>query len=402
MAGTGVALVDPFSVIRINPASYASMARPAFEVGIASQFIDYRSANNSTRGQRMDILGFTIGVPFGKNNWGIAMGLNPESSVAYSISDTRAMPSGLGNVEYLYSGSGGLNRAFIGLGHAPWQRRDSLGNGSKLSLGANLNYLFGNIENTRKAFYPGNLGYYNTAVVSSTVMRNVGANAGVQFQGDLIKRRTAQDEGLRYIVGFAAELPSDMRLSLNGTVYSFGSGVSGLEFPLDTIGSVTEATGTAGLPVQLSMGFTVYNSRWAMTVEHRRRDWGGLTVDLEGVDVVSQVGDAASYMFGATFRPAGQERGTFWQSTIYRAGFRFTDDYLVVAGEQLQEIGMSFGLSMPVMGSTTRSRLTLGAELGERGKAAEGLIQERYATVFIGISITPDIREQWFKKRRIE
>ena len=81
---------------------------------------------------------------------------------------------------------------------------------------------------------------------------------------------------------------------------------------------------------------------------------------------------------------------------------RYYNDYLVVNDTQLQEIGMSFGVSLPLMGSTTRSRLNLGTELGERGTTANGLIQEHYATVFLGVTITPDLREQWFKKRRIE
>jgi hypothetical protein len=78
------------------------------------------------------------------------------------------------------------------------------------------------------------------------------------------------------------------------------------------------------------------------------------------------------------------------------------EDYLVVKNTQLDEIGMSFGMSLPVMGSSTRSRLNIGAELGERGSLENGLLRERFADVYIGISITPDLREQWFKKRRIE
>jgi hypothetical protein len=52
--------------------------------------------------------------------------------------------------------------------------------------------------------------------------------------------------------------------------------------------------------------------------------------------------------------------------------------------------------------NTTRSRINFGTELGERGTGTNGNVRERFAAVFIGISITPDLREQWFKKRRIE
>ncbi len=402
MAGTGVALTDPFSVIRINPASYASMARPAFEAGIASHFLRFETPEATRRGRRMDILGFSIGIPFGNNRWGLALGMNPESTVGYDLSDVRPLLVGEGDVTFAYSGTGGLNRAFAGIGHTVWQKRDTLGNGSKLSFGANLNYLFGNIQESRRAFYPENQGYYNSAIVSTLILRDPGATAGVQFQGDIVKRKGLEDDGFRYLLGFSAELPSRLNARRSETIYSFIQGSGGIEFPVDTISYVEGAKGHVTLPVQLAMGLTLYNSRWTVTLEHRRRDWDRLAFEVEGVDISNQLGNAATYMIGGALRPAGMDRGNFWSSTIYRAGLRYTDDYLVVAGDQLREIGMSFGLSMPVMGISTRSRLSLGAELGDQGGTGVGAVNVRYATLLIGITVTPDIREQWFKKRRIE
>ena len=81
---------------------------------------------------------------------------------------------------------------------------------------------------------------------------------------------------------------------------------------------------------------------------------------------------------------------------------RYSNDYRVVHGVQLQEIGMGFGIALPVMANATRSRVNFGVELAERGTADQGLLRERSINVFIGVTITPDVREQWFKKRRLE
>jgi hypothetical protein len=116
----------------------------------------------------------------------------------------------------------------------------------------------------------------------------------------------------------------------------------------------------------------------------------------------NDLADLSQLAFGASYRPAGDIGGSFWERTIYRAGIRYLNDYLVVDGQQLSQIGISFGMSLPVMGSSTRSRLNFGMELGERGERSNGLLRERYADLFVGIAITPDLREQWFKKRRIE
>ena len=402
MGGAGVALVDPYSVIRMNPASYTSMVRPAFETGFVGRFLRFDTEEVGQTGRRSNLLGMSLGVPFGNGKWGMALGLNPESQVGYTISDVGQLPGGGGDVTFRYSGTGGLNRAFMGMGRVLHQHRDSLGNGSKLSFGANLNYLFGNIEEARRAFYPSNQSFYNTAVVSTLVLRDPSFNVGVQFQGDLVKRKRLEDDPWHYLIGVAAELPSRLGARRTETVYSFAQGGSGLEFPVDTISFLEGARGSVSLPVQLSIGATLFNTRWAVSLEHRRRDWQQTTFDLEGVDISDQLGLASTTILGGSYRPAGQDRGNFWQRSIYRAGLRYTNDYLVVAGNQLSEIGMSFGLSLPVMGSTTRSRISLGTEVGEQGNTANGSIRERYAAVFIGLTVTPDRREQWFKKRRIE
>jgi hypothetical protein len=395
-------LYEPFSVIQTNPASYASLARPAFETAVVLRAQQFTAGDITRSGRRTDLLGLTFGVPFGNGRWGLALGLNPVSSVRYSISDNVPLAGTGQDVEYEYSGSGGLNRAFGGLAHSIPLSRDTLGNGATLSFGANFNYDFGTIDEVRKAYYPRSTGYVNTLVVNSLSLNGLVMGLGTRLQGDLKPRTSRTDKGLRYMAGVSVELPTDLGARRSASVTSFILGGSGVEFPLDTISIADGTRGNLGLPPLLSLGFTVYNAQWALTMEHRRRDWSRLSVDVEGLDLRSDLGVNASYILGGSYRPAGDGRGTFWTNTVYRAGLRLTDDYLIIGEQQLQEIGMSFGMSLPLMGSTTRSRLNIGAELGQSGSNENGLVQQRFAHVFIGLTITPDLRENWFKKRRIE
>lgn len=402
MGGAGVALHDPYSVIHVNPATYPTLGRPAFETAVVMRGQRYLSGDVSRRGGRTDLLGLTFGVPFGNGRWGVALGLNPVSKVGYEVSDRAALGATGQEVEFRYSGMGGLDRVFVGAGHNILLKRDSIGNGHRLSAGVNFDRLFGTIDEVRKAYYPPTSGYVNTMVLSSLTVGGSVFGVGVQYQGDLIERTRRTDEGLRYIVGASMELPADLGARRTGSVSSFVVGGAGVEFPVDTISWTEGGRGTMGLPPLYVFGISVLNDRWTVTLEHRRRDWRQLRVDVGGFDPHSDLGNNASYILGGSYRPAGETRGTFWTSTLYRAGFRYTNDYLVVAGRQLQEIGMSFGMSLPLMGSTTRSRLNLGAEVGRKGSREEGLIEQRFTHLFIGITITPDLREQWFKKRRIE
>lgn len=402
MGGAGVAVSDPFCVSHINPASYTQLGRPVFETAVVLRGQQYISGDRVQNGHRADLLGLSLGIPFGNGRWGLALGMNPVTDVGYRINDAGTIPGTSSAVRYEYTGSGGLDRAFFGMGVTPVLVKDSLGNGRRLSVGANFNYLFGTIDEIRKAYYPRSTGYVNTLVRSSLTLRDPVVGIGVQYEGDLVKKKQRTDKGLRYMVGASVELPTDLNARRTNLVSSFLLGASGVEFPLDTISLLEGARGTMGLPPLYVLGFTVLNDRWSVTLEHRRRDWRQLKVNVEGYDLGNDLGNNTSTVLGGGFRPAADARGTFWTSTIYRMGFRYTDDYLVVAGEQLQEIGMSFGMCMPLMGSTTRSRLNLGAELGRRGSTKEGLLEQRFAHLFIGLTITPDLREQWFKKRRIE
>ncbi len=402
MGGLGVAVVDPFSTVSINPASYAFLQRPVFETGLVMRSSQYASSATSSNGRRTDLTGLSVGVPFGKGRWGVAVGVNPQSHVGYSLTDTQVLPGGQGNVVHRYTGEGGLNQAYLGFGHVVAQKRDSLNNGYRFSVGANLGYMFGSIEESRKTGYPTQQGFYNTSVFSSLIVRDPTGTIGAQLQGDLRKRKTRSDDGLRYLGGVSIELPAVLSARRTDLVNSFAFSSSGVEVPVDTSYFADGALGTLGLPLGYGMGFTVFDQRWMISAELRQRDWTRLKLNVADYTAPGELASNTSVIVGASFRPAKETGGTFWQRTIYRAGARYTSDYLVVAGHQLQQKAVSLGLSLPLMGSTTRSRLSLGTELGERGTTTDGLLRERYATFFVGISISPDVREIWFKKRAID
>ena len=84
MAGTGLAITEPYSVLLGNPASYSALARPVFEAGIAFRSTRSSSSVKSASGNDANFTGFSIGVPFANGKWGLAMGLTPFSDVSYS------------------------------------------------------------------------------------------------------------------------------------------------------------------------------------------------------------------------------------------------------------------------------------------------------------------------------
>ncbi|MCB9170403.1 MAG: hypothetical protein H6597_02555 [Flavobacteriales bacterium] len=401
MGGVSAASLDPFSVTTLQPATYAGLFRPTFEMGGLGRRVTLSSDDGSQVRSSARFLGFSLGIPFGNGRWGLAIGLTPYSDVGFEITDKAVLTDGQ-DVQLKYLGSGGLNRAFAGVGWAVWQERDSLGNGKRLSIGANFNYLFGGIERTRKVVYPSGQNYLNSKAFSSLVMHDPTYDIGVQFQGSLLHRGSLDDPLWRYVAGVFIQPPAGIGARRTELLTNYILGSSGVEFTLDTATYSEGVRGTVHVPLAWGLGAGIVGPAWTVSAEMRQRDWSRSSIDVEGYEQPAPLGNSIYLGLGTSWTPAGGRAGSFLERTTYRLGFLYQQDYLIVHDKQLQEIGMSFGLSLPVMNSVTRSQFHLGAQLGQRGTQENGAIDERYIALYVGVTITPDLREKWFKKTRIE
>lgn len=398
-AGTGLAITEPFSLIPGNPASYASLARPVFEGGVtlrSTSTSTTEGSNNQVDGQFM---GFSIGVPFAQGKWGLGLGLAPYTDVGYS---TSMKDAAYGDpVTYEYSGSGGLDRAFLGLGTLLYQEKaDSVGNaGMRLTFGADLNFIFGSLEQTRNAIYSYDDGYSNTRAFSSLFLTAPTADASLLWQGDLTRKRTKDDSNWRWSIGLSATLPTRFRAQYSGQVTSY-TVLSGIETARDTIEQTDKAKGWVKLPARSGVGLGVQNARWAFALEVHQQDWAATVVDVPGYPWATPLRSTLTYAASARFRPAGE--GGIFQRAVYRAGIRQGSAPQEVRGTRLDEAALSAGISLPLNAVQTNSWLHLGVEMGQRGTTAAGLLQERHATLWIGLAFTPWRGERWFTPAKIQ
>lgn len=399
MAGTGLAITEPYSVIMGNPASYASLARPVFEAGAAYRLTRTTSALGKSSQRDAEFMGFSIGVPFANGKWGLALGLTPFSEVEYT--SVKQAPFEGGSVKYAYAGSGGLDRAFFGLARTLFsQRPDSVGNrGNHVTLGADFNFIFGNIGQTRDAVYNQADGYSNTKAFSSLVLRAPTADASLVWQGDLTRKKDRDDANWRWSVGISAALPTVFNAKYSNLVTSYTLS-SGIEQVRDTILDQRSSKGRVELPVGLGFGLGIQNQRWAFTAEMKQRDWSALTLDVPDYALPAPLHSAVSYAAAVRFRP-GTDGGLF-QRAVYRAGLRYMDNPQEVHGEVLQTTMASAGISLPLNAVQTNSWLHLGGEFGQRGSTANGLVEERFATLWVGLAFTPWRGERWFTPPRIQ
>ena len=104
--------------------------------------------------------------------------------------------------------------------------------------------------------------------------------------------------------------------------------------------------------------------------------------------------DASSLSIGGFFIPKYDSFGSYWKRIVYRAGLRLEQTGLVVNNESINEIGMSFGVGLPV--GRLFSNANVALEFGRRGTTASNLVQENFFNVKISLSLN----DRWFEKRK--
>ncbi len=135
MGQVGLAVYDPASINRLNPASYADLRLTTFDF---NGFMTYSKQQSNINTQNVGTSGFH-NVSFGFSNrkgFGIVMGLAPYSSLGYDVRtrDSILVDTTTEAFAANYRGSGGLNQLYLGVGVRFLK---------KVQAGVNLSYAFG-------------------------------------------------------------------------------------------------------------------------------------------------------------------------------------------------------------------------------------------------------------------
>ena len=211
------------------------------------------------------------------------------------------------------------------------------------------------------------------------------------------------------MLGAAYTLGSDMNSEfeeLSETIrYSAGA-----EIVVDTAGYVSGVEGTLSFPSSINAGLGIVhvnkNDReFVWTGNCFSQDWSSFAGQF-GVEYDFQsLGKAQSISVGFQYtpKPLGKSNKAFQRATYYFGG-RTTDTYLTLSDQQISEMAVSTGISLPMLKSKTfpPSKLNFGTEFGTRGTTTDNLIEETFVNVFVGFTLTPHIINNWFVQRKYD
>ena len=370
MGGVGIASYDPLSINVSNPASYSSVFTQRFTMqtgGIhTTKLLQTSTQNQVVNSTNFNYLMFSF--PLSKF-WGTSVGLLPYSEKSYSFSDVSTDPS----ADLLFEGNGGLTRIYFG---------NSINVNKNLSIGANLNYLFGNLNSSRKVFF-NDVSVFNTKINEDININGFYFDLGLMYKAKLGKWNS--------VLGFTMDNGSEISAEKTSLIETFRSGG---EFELieDTISFDQQLGDSLVLPTSMGFGLALSNEQWKIMADYKSDNWEeynlfGTNDDLE---------NSSRLALGFEFVPDKKSINRYYKMIRYRLGMYSSKTYLNLENQQLDEKAITLGFGLPLKRSG--SLVNLSAEVGQMGTTDNGLIQESFARFKIGF-IFSDI---WFIKRKYD
>ncbi|WP_298782420.1 hypothetical protein [uncultured Polaribacter sp.] len=388
MGGIGVAFSHYKYLNFTNPAAIAELRYTTFGLGMLNNDLTVKTSTVEQQSTSTSLSYVTLAFPIGSKA-GFSVGIQPVSSVGYSLLNTLTDDDGEITEISLFSGNGGINRIYGSLGIQVFKG---------FSLGIEADFNFGNIENSILNRRDGVV--LATKYDEVLTVRGNTIKLGAQYKVQL-KNKTNFNAGATVKVG------NDLNVSGRDYLYSTVFSTTEFDIPKDTL-STSAISGAYNLPVKttLGIGFGKFD-KWYAGLEYENQD-AITTTNLLGATNSSAYKYGASNRFsiGGFYIPKINSISSYWSRVTYRAGLRFEDTGLLVDGTgnttnftAIKDFGMSFGLGLPLKQLST---LNMGFEFGKRGSIENNLIQENYFNFRLSLSLSAFGQLRWFQKRKID
>ena len=366
MGGVAYALRDNSQINPLNPASYTAMDSLTFlfEGGVSFQNANFSDGTTKLNAKNSSF--DYLVLQFRLKKWmAMSAGILPLSNVGYNINELKPNDVPEAAAVITRYGSGGLHQFYTGVAFKP------IGG---LSLGANVSFLWGTIQNNTEMYFPNALlpADKNTAFNKNTALKGLKLDFGAQYE-------------------YALNNNSDITI---GAVFSPKMSLSNdIEtVSLQNVYVKNEYESTFHLPNSFGLG-VAYNWQRKLTVsmDVQHQEWS--KVKFDGKE--NQMLDYTKISLGAEYLPKMFSRNYF--STIkYRLGAYYANPYYKIEGKRAaKEYGVSAGLGFPI--PKVNSQLNISAQFIRIDGQKDNFLKENYIRVNVGLIFS----ERWFAKRKI-
>lgn len=361
--GTGIGSRPWYDVNLKNPAAYTSPILPSNYVFLADytfSVLDFNYRDEQYLSSQSAISNLAMWVR-PRHDLAMVVGMSPYSKMGYSIEEVKNL-AGYGKYTILHKGSGGVNRYYAGLGYTAWKR---------LSLGANLSYLFGSLRRqTEVQLQELDAAYARERLSLGAFTFDVGAQYSQKFgKNNFVTVGTTIAKGQK----MATVQTNQIINRADQTVLA--------EWETRPENYVTPDEYGVGVEVALA-------DKLSISADFTYRNFNGAYLG----DNVSMI-DTRRVSGGVDWMPNPASQSYFGRMVVRAGGFYETQPWDITSSQFVGH-GITGGLSFPL--TNYFSRLNVGFEWKKRGTAVSG--RESSYSVSVGFTL----HDKWFQKRVYE
>ena len=388
MGGVAYGFRNGRQINAANPASYSAVDSLTFlfDMGMSLQNTNFKengkqlNAKNST----VDYIAMQFRLTKGL---GFTAGFIPYSTVGYNMNRSSIIPNSgnmYGETTYkteTFSGEGGLQQIFIGLGYNIW---------NNLSIGANFSYLYGDITHSVGVTYS-NTNATNNLRSEQISVKDYKLDLGAQYTQ---RFKEKHEVTLGAVYSFGKDLNSDgYRFT---ETYNSSSVLQSQK--VDTLSNV------CGLPQTIGIGASyTYDKRLTVGIDYTYQQWEEVkfptTVkDDQNNQFIIQKGhfcNRSKISAGVEYLPDPYKRN-YLSRIRYRIGAHYSTPYTKIDGKEgAREYGVSFGFGLPIFRS--KSMLNISGQYIKVSPKVSGMLEENSLRINIGLTFN----ESWFVKWKV-
>jgi hypothetical protein len=378
-----------FNINPLNPASYSAIRFTVIDIGLTSDVTTLsQTGEGSVRNANFRLSHFAFAIPVTKSS-AVAFGLMPYSQVGYnylSSSKHATGPVDTNVVNNIYSGNGGLSKAYIGYGFSI---------GKHLSIGANVSYIFGNIKQYQSTELPDLFGTLDSRVENGYSIAGLNYDYGAQYTIDFSDTR-------HLTLGYSASANSQINSQYSHIVSQYDYDGTGNEnIALDSIISTKTPNAKIRLPQINHFGFAfVSDNHYLVGADYTRSNWSAFSLPGEG----ETLQNSQTFNLGGQLTPDANALSNYWATVDYSLGFIYDQSYIDVNNPDnngttnIKSYSVTMGLGFPLRPNVSSFyRINFAAEIGREGTLANGLVRENY----INLHLSFTMNDKWFQKYRI-
>ena len=381
LGGIGVGLRAKNRINYLNPASYSSQDTMSFifDVGLSGNYSTLETTETNQITRDINVNHIAISFPIIKV-WKSSFGVVPFSKVSYNLISQENSEENLNSYNILYNGKGGINQFYFG---------NSVLIGNHVALGMNISYLFGIIERSKTIRLTD---YTYQAFTNFNDKVNIGdfyLDYGLQFFSNI-------NEKNKLTLGLTFTNKTNINAEYDSlAVRDF------IPFRADTFNRANYSKETILLPRKIGVGLTYeLDKKLTIGFDYISENWKKALFPGQG----DTLANSSSFRFGLEYTPiplTTAVRSKYWQRINFRLGGHYTKSFLLIGGNQLVDYGLSLGLGLPLKSEKklfTNTSFGITYEFGQRGTLDNGLIQETYHLLSIGLTLY----DFWFFKPKYD